>query len=566
MARVSRRNQNNNGRNQQIPEVQIVSESVKVATAAYARLSSEEEQAETVSTQVELLREFISNSNELELTDVYIDNGYTGTNFDRPDFSRMMSDIQRGKIHCIVVKDLSRFGRNFLETGYYIETLLPKLNVRLIAINDNFDSSRTEDRVSISVPIKNMVNELYAKDISRKICASNESRRKNGTFTIGHSVYGYSVDREANKYVVNPETAPVVQLIFHWLGKGVGITDVADRLNSLGIITPLEYKCLNEFHKDPAEGCAWNTNRIKALISKEVYTGDRCLGVRQAAAYKGQDEIYMPRSEWTIYENNHEPLVTREDYEMVMDVFKRNSDRRRAKSELLRILNPAIEPIFSGRIVCAKCGRILEHRIRRADEDTYDRENIDYICKEKYYSDGKRNCNIRIREDQLTITVLDSLRLLTSIVLEQDELLKRLRRYGNDRNPATKLKNKINDLERRDDNCSEKISRLYEDLTAGIIDQDDYKSLRAKYQNEREEIRKRISETKEEITAAEQGLEKFETLVNEVSELPDDFTITPELVEHFIDRIIAHENGKIEIVFKCDDVLQQITAITGGSK
>jgi len=565
MARLSKRNPNKDSA-AQIDRDPINIELPRIATAAYARLSSEEEQTETVSTQVALLKEFIDDSDEFSLSEIYIDNGYSGTNFDRPDFTRMMSDVQAGRIHCIVVKDLSRFGRNFLETGYYIETLLPRLNVRLIAINDGFDSSRSEDMDSISVPVKNMVNELYAKDVSRKICASNEARRRAGNFTIGHSVYGYSVDRESNSYVVNPETAPVVQLIFHWIKNGVGASEVADRLNSLGIMTPADYKYKNEFNKDLSDNTDWNANRIMTLIKKEIYTGDRILGARQAALYKGQDEIWMPKSKWTVYEKDHAPLITKEDFEKVTDYYRQNSARIRTAHEHLKTINPDVAPLFPKRLICAKCGKTMDYRIGRSKDGIFRKESIDYVCKEKYYTKGKVSCDVRIREDQLIIAVIDSIRLMTKTVIDQAEILKKLCRYRDERNPVNKLKNRISTIERDADNWSEKISRLYEDLSEGMIDRDDYIKLRAKYQSERDSFRQKLVNAQSDLAAAEQGLREFEKIICEISALTQDITVSTELVDHFIDRIIVGENGRVEVRFKCEDVLQRIIYITGGDR
>ena len=206
MGRPSRRKKQNEI--SLIPRENIPAPSINVG--AYIRLSVETDDDTSVETQLEMISDYITKQRNMILQDTYIDNGYTGTNFDRPEFQRMMQDVQTGKIQCIVVKDLSRFGRNFLEAGYYIETLLPKLNVRLIAINDDFDSSRKRDQDAISVPIKNMVNEMYARDYSKKVSKVNEIRRKSGNYTIETSVYGYAIDKERNVFIVNPDTAPIL--------------------------------------------------------------------------------------------------------------------------------------------------------------------------------------------------------------------------------------------------------------------------------------------------------------------------------------------------------------------
>lgn len=566
MARTSRRDRVKAAEEVSLSTGLATSDIPRLATAAYVRLSVEEEQGESISSQLELLREYISKSDDLELAEVYVDNGYTGTNFDRPDFSRMMSDIQCGIIQCIVVKDLSRFGRNLLETGYYIETLLPRLNARLIAVNDNFDSNRPEDQASISVPVKNMVNELYAKDISRKICASNEARRKSGNFTIGHSVYGYTVDRKNNRYVVNPETAPVIQLIFHWLAAGTSFAVIASRLNSLGIVTPYEYKCLNENWTNTAGDHDWTARSINTLVMKDIYTGDRCIGTRQSAAYKGQSETWMPREAWTIYENDHEPLVTREDFDKVQNRFIARRNRRHEVSEHLRVINPNVEPLFAGRVYCCKCGRGLDYRLPRNEDGVFKRESIDYVCKGKNYSGGKVICSTRVREDQLMITVLDSIKLIISVTLEQEKLLKKLKRFADDRNPVNKLRGRVDNLVRNKEMYSEKLSRLYEDLSFGVIDQDVYAGLREKYQSERACLEIKISAAKEELADAEKGIRDFEEFAGEISQLPEDLSLTPALLDQFVEKIVADEDDRIEIIFKCDDVLKQVAAMTEGGK
>ena len=217
------------------PVTKTVEKKPKVNTGIYVRLSVEQEDDDQIQTQIEFISEYISKKDDLIIKEIYIDHGFSGTTMYRPEFNRMMKDAQRGVIDCIVVKDLSRFGRNYLEVGYYIEMILPKINVRFIAINDDYDSAYKKKDNDLSIPLKNMINEMYAKDMSKKICKSNEAKRKNGTATIISSVYGYKVDKENNKYHINPETASVVQLIFRWFMDGRRCVDIANRLNYLGI-------------------------------------------------------------------------------------------------------------------------------------------------------------------------------------------------------------------------------------------------------------------------------------------------------------------------------------------
>ena len=236
MARKSRKNRNVESNIQT-----VVKKENLLDTAAYIRLSVENggnETDETLVVQQMLVERFIEEHPDLRLEEVYIDNGFTGTNFERPGFMRLMEDVRSGKVQCIVVKDLSRFGRDYLETGYYLETILPKLNVRFIAITDDYDSSRKEDRENISVPIKNMVNAMYAKDMSKKILAAKEAQKRNGNITLSKVAFGYVRSEDKTRQVVDETVASVVRMIFQWTLLGVNKREIADRLNLLGVATP----------------------------------------------------------------------------------------------------------------------------------------------------------------------------------------------------------------------------------------------------------------------------------------------------------------------------------------
>lgn len=247
------------------PEIRISEEVNLLRTAAYARLSSENsghETEDTLNTQILQIHNYIKEHPELTLTDTYVDNGFTGTNFDRPEFERMMQDVRTGKIQCIVVKDLSRFGRDYIETGNYLETIFPMLHIRFIAINDDFDNIRQSDVDSLAVPIKNMVNSLYAKDISKKIGLSYQMRREKGIPTSWCVPYGYRMNEQKSQYEVADE-AKYVKLIYQWYLMGLSTNEIARRLEFLEVPRPNEHlnRRLHEghdttFNKWHAE--AWN--------------------------------------------------------------------------------------------------------------------------------------------------------------------------------------------------------------------------------------------------------------------------------------------------------------------
>ena len=224
-------------------------EEAKIPAAIYGRLSVEDEETEeSMETQIALVQDYINRSRGLSYVDTYFDNGFTGTNFKRPAFTRLMNDVRQKKIKCIVVKDLSRFGRNYLEAGYYIETVFPFLGVRLIAVTDNFDSTRTEDMESLALPIRNMVNAMYAKDISKKIWTSLQ-RKKEAGYAVGNDApYGYIRNPMTKRNEIDPEAAFYVQLIFQWELIGVPIFEIARRMTLLQVPTP------REWHRKMVEG------------------------------------------------------------------------------------------------------------------------------------------------------------------------------------------------------------------------------------------------------------------------------------------------------------------------
>ena len=243
-------------------------------TAAYGRLSVENggnETDDTLQTQIALLHQYIGEHPEMELVDTYTDNGYSGTNFDRPEFIRMMDDVRNGRIQCIVVKDLSRFGRNYLETGYYIETLLPHLNVRLIAVTDNFDSSREEDRNSLAVPMKNMVNAMYAKDFSKKLSISAAMRRKNeNVLPNGLPPYGYTFSEDRTHYVEKPNTAMYVRVVFQMARLGVKQSEIARRMNFIGAATPGEQLTAQQ-KKIGRKKYEWTGSTVGGVLRNPAY-------------------------------------------------------------------------------------------------------------------------------------------------------------------------------------------------------------------------------------------------------------------------------------------------------
>lgn len=264
-----------------------------IRAAAYLRLSIEDgdkAESNSIGNQRELIQNFVAERPELHLVGEYADDGYTGTNFERPGFTQMMEDIQSDKINCIIVKDLSRFGRNYLEAGYYIETVFPFLGVRLIAVNDNFDSTRKEDMESMALPIRNMVNTMYAKDISKKVWSSLQRKKEAGYAVGSDAPFGYIRNPVTKRNEIDPETAFYVQLIFQWALMGVAIYEIARRMTLLQVPTPREWHRKIVEGKDVVTYKKWGETSIRHMLANQTYVGDTINNKSTQKFFAGQDK------------------------------------------------------------------------------------------------------------------------------------------------------------------------------------------------------------------------------------------------------------------------------------
>ena len=304
------------------PEVRSVKRRMYHA-GGYARLSVEDSKktdSDTIENQKELLRRFIEQQNDMELCDIYCDNGQTGIHFERPEFERLMKDVKAGVIDCIVVKDLSRFGRNYLETGNYLERVFPFLDIRFLSITDHFDSLTTECMSDgYMIPLKNIMNEMYSRDISKKVGASYVLRQQRGEFTGAWAAYGYrKCANEPHRIEPDEETAPIVREIFEMRRMGISCRGIADSFNRKGIPSPSHYRYIKGFVAcERYTRVLWQAQTIRKILSNQVYLGHMVQGRKRASFYEGKKQKALPASEWTIVRDTHEPIITEEVFQAV---------------------------------------------------------------------------------------------------------------------------------------------------------------------------------------------------------------------------------------------------------
>ena len=549
MARKSRKNRNVESNIQT-----VVKKENLLDTAAYIRLSVENggnETDETLVVQQMLVERFIEEHPDLRLEEVYIDNGFTGTNFERPGFMRLMEDVRSGKVQCIVVKDLSRFGRDYLETGYYLETILPKLNVRFIAITDDYDSSSKGDRENISVPVKNMVNAMYAKDMSKKILAAKEAQKRNGNITLSKVAFGYVRSEDKTRLVVDETVAPVVRMIFQWTLLGVSKREIADRLNLLGVATPGQ-KEKRKIARVPLEETKWNGGTVRKILENPTYTGDIVTGKLKQSLYKGVKQYRTVPEEWDVQKDMHTPLVARDDYEELQE--SREEIHKITKKRQSRCMKDRekYQDSFPGMVRCGECGNAMYFRRYTHNYTTNEKMGSDYYC-------GNEQCSRNLIEGNLLkILVMDQIQILIKSMCDRKLLLQKMKSATKGNNIFYKAAAKVRTLERKIAQTEERNTRLYEDYVAGIVDKDDFDMMKERYIWELQNLREELQVQEQNQRILEKKANRYMDMVNHMEKYLDKREYNEALVQELVEYIEVYANGSIHVCFKCKDEFQQI--------
>lgn len=553
MARKSRKNPYLLKRDIEKPNASmVVSEKRSVETlptGAYIRLSAENsghETDDTLQTQIALVESYVQGRADLNLTDTYIDNGFTGTNFDRPEFIRMMEDVKKGVIRCIVVKDLSRFGRNYLETGYYLETIFPLLNVRFIAITDDFDSSRAEDRNNLAVPIKNMVNAMYAKDFSRKQEVFHEMCRKTGKYVRKAAPYGYVYSEESGRLVIDREVEPYVRLVFAWTLAGVSRPEIARRMEILGAPTALSKKTDKDFK--------WTASTVKAILFNPVYAGFHVMGKSRVSTYRGIKHTMIDRDDWIYFPDFHEAYITMEDYKAVEKLISQSKSACYQRMERHTESRERMQDCFPGMVFCADCGRQMNFCRGSHHRDYSERSFQYYRCR---YDTKYQQCsNTFVQQNYLKIVVMDQLRTLIRTACDKNRILTSMEAKYKNGTALNPIKRNINRLAEKENMISEKLMKAYVDYADGLLDEDMYQTLKGKYSIERDETISRRKEFEQRLSQAEKSIHQFQQMVARLEQYLDGAEFQEELVKELVSKIVVGKDNRIELVLKCQDVFE----------
>ena len=529
--------------------------------AIYLRLSRDDEdidgsakrESDSISSQRELARSFVREQPDMELFDIYIDDGYSGANFDRPDFKRMMADIENGNVNCVVVKDLSRFGRDYIEAGRFIQKTFPAFSVRFIAITDHYDSlTADQSTTSLVIPVKNFVNDSYCQDISEKVKSHQKIKREKGKFIGAFAVYGYQKDHEdKNKLVIDEYAAKIVKNIFTWKLDGMSNLAIANRLNENGIFSPLEYKKSYGEHYSTGFQAGivskWSAVAVKRILTNEIYTGMMVQGKREKVNYKVDKILEKPESEWFKVEGTHEAIISKEDYQNVQRLLKVDTRAGKGKEKA---------HMFSGLLFCGDCKEPMVRRINRYKGT----EKIYYICSTRNRSEGCSRHSIS--EADLKKVVFRIIQSQIELLIDVNRQMQYLQTKEMNFEDVVGFDKEITRLRNEQEKYLELRAGLYEDLKTGIITQTDFKNFSAIYE-------KQYVETEKALTRQEDMLKKLfyngvqsGVKLERLKETMQIATLDRDTLLAFVDRIEVYEEKKVSVQFCYQEEMEKMLVLS----
>ena len=543
-------------------------------TAIYARLSVENsgksEKVDAIANQIEICKSYIADCPYLQLIDTYIDNGRTGTVFDRPEFNRLMTDIKSGRIKCLVVRDLSRFGRDYIETGTYLERIFPQIGLRFIAIKEHYDNFDTDgSSEGLIIPLQNMINALYSKDISRKVSTALKAQMEQGTFHKRNLPYGYQWNEERSRMVIDEESAQYVRLMFQWKIEGWSVQMILDELDRLGAPNTELRKRQNGTRT--GDGCSckgWHSSTLYGILTNPHYVGDTVLGRSMKAIYKGiKSHVIKDKDEWIVFPNTHEAIISREDFQKVQDIMDAASQARQTKMQQSEAVRATFINLFDGKIVCADCGKRMYFHRKKVDKRKDGAWYAYYECSTSVSRRYEHCTSHYTRRDKLEAEVLAAIQLQVKAALDYDKLLDKLRGSEGEKNIRDKQNALITSLNLKLSGVSKKRSRLYEDFAEGLLDEEEYSFAKKSYDEQFADLSRRLDEAvlrRSKFNEAMSVDNKWITLMKSVSTAT---RLSQDLVDESVELVKVHEDGAVELVMKYGDIyaltIQSIKEVQG---
>ena len=517
--------------------------SLYVYVALYIRLSVEDNKKRgcSVENQKLVLNDYLADKPDFVVYDTYIDNGLTGTNFHRPGFQQMLSDIEVGHINCVIVKDLSRLGRNSIDTGYYIEQYFYAHNVRFIAVTDQFDTADPGNlHGGIMLPLKNMINEAYSLDIGRKIKAQARQAMKDGDYIGARAPYGYRKDPDnCHKLLIDENTAPVVKQIFEWAYERVALNRIVRNLNEMGIAAPSHYKkSTGEITSPGLIGSGkWQTRTVMKILESEVYTGDLVQGKTKMVDHR---QVKADDDNLIIARHTHEPIISHELFIAVQEYRKQVCEESRAVHK--RAYTPNI---FKSKVFCADCGRSL-HRQRAERKKGSDIYWFHCLTNSRVAKDTCKG--VMMQETELIATVTTILEKELSVALGMSLPLFQLEARQKQKKDG--LKSQMSAKRQEIEKQRRLIRGLYENFVQGILTSDEYFELKAGYEESITVLSGDIEALEKDMDALDDQLVRYRAMEKDAKSLAQDHVLTAELIERLIERIEIDHERNIRVFFR----------------
>ena len=518
---------------------------MKKCIGIYLRLSQEDvdkrtnkakDESNSIAAQRQLIQRhieqnpYLSNLPQVE----FCDDGYSGTNFERPDFQRMIELVRSGQLHIIIVKDLSRFGRDYLEVGDYLEHIFPFLGVRMISINDHYDSDKyLGNTAGMDIAFRNLIYDYYSKDLSKKVKSAMRMKQRNGGY-ISCCLYGYKVSPEnKHRMIIDPVTAPIVKRIFSDIIAGKSTSQVARELNAEGIPTPQQYKGVAR-RKEHSSKAMWTHTRILDMLKNLKYTGCMVNNTRESVVIRAKSQRRVPKEEWIINENAHEAIVTMDEFEAAQAAL------RKVKPHTKKF-GKDVFPFY-----CAHCGRKLQRTFGTDDH---------FYCVTPYWSADEELCkSVRWDRTDIEDVVLEALKAQIAIMT-----IEATAKTSNAISEGTLLRQRLKVLTGELKGSDDKRMQRYLDYREGRISKEDFLTFRKQHEKYMEEVKEQIASTEaeyEELLRKESQAKQEQKLVERTNAMDDENL--KEIMYDAVERINVTDNQNIEIVWKFDDLFATV--------
>ena len=541
------------------PVAEVKKETAALPTAIYARLSVEnsgkDDDGNSLQNQIAVCEDYLDGCPHLRLTEVYSDNGKTGTVFDRPAWNHLMDDVRTGKIQCIVVRDLSRFGRDYVETGSYLEKIFPALGTRFISVKENFDNFTCGNAMeSLSVSLQNLVNAMYSRDISKKVSTALRAQMETGRFRNRNLPYGYLWNGDRTAYVVDEEAAAVVRQIFEWKLREVSVYTIVERLKAGGIESPERHKRrAGTRNGGNIQGEGWCPSTIRGILQNRAYIGEMVCGKSETALYKGLKKHVTETDKWIVVPDAHPPIVSVSDFEAVERQMQKDSAHRENAMEWSADIRAGMIDLFAGKIFCADCGKRMYYKRQRIQCKGVVFRGV-YDCS-THMRRGHGTCfKHAMRQDALNEKVFNAIRDQIQVALDYEKLLTAMRGGSGEASVREKHKAAVASVKLRLNALKKKRAGLYESYVEGILNEEEYAFAKQTYEEQYEALNRLLDEAverRERFLASISPDNKWLTMMRGAAGMTG---LTQELVDAIIEKVLVYGGSRIEVVFNYNDV------------